>query len=213
MGLWQGFKSIFVGEDVIEQEEYAAYQKPEERETTSEYSSEAYSERKNRANNFSERQINTEQEQRHSKITYSNADVGMKSYEKPSYERQYSRNVSKNNTASIKSSDNNTNRMGDVKMTITDESSFDLVLARPKNYKDVKEIGKDLNLGKIVILNLENVSTEEATRILDFLSGVAYANEDQIKVLSTKTYGIMPKFINFDGVNLVDELENNGYEF
>ena len=137
----------------------------------------------------------------------------MKSYEKPSYERQYSRNVSKNNTASIKSSDNNTNRMGDVKMTITDESSFDLVLARPKNYKDVKEIGKDLNLGKIVILNLENVSTEEATRILDFLSGVAYANEDQIKVLSTKTYGIMPKFINFDGVNLVDELENNGYEF
>ena len=95
-------------------------------------------------------------------------------------------------------------------MSTTEQSSFDLVLARPNNYRDVNAIGDDLNAGKTVILNLEMVKQEDATRILDFLSGVAYANDDEIKMMAQKTYAIMPATVNFSGVDLVSELENNG---
>ncbi len=98
-------------------------------------------------------------------------------------------------------------------MSTTEQSSFDLVLARPNNYRDVNAIGDDLNAGKTVILNLEMVKQEDATRILDFLSGVAYANDDEIKMMAQKTYAIMPATVNFSGVDLVSELENNGYNF
>jgi cell division inhibitor SepF len=47
----------------------------------------------------------------------------------------------------------------------------------------------------------------------DFLSGVAYANRDEIKMMAQKTYAIIPESVHFSGVDLVSELENNGYNF
>ncbi|MBR1723485.1 MAG: cell division protein SepF [Ruminococcus sp.] len=107
----------------------------------------------------------------------------------------------------------NTERESDIRMATTDQSSFDLVLARPNNFKEVEKIGNDINCGRTVILNLELVKQEDATRILDFIWGVAFANDDEIKMMAQKTYAIIPRNVNFSGVDLVSELENNGYSF
>jgi cell division inhibitor SepF len=51
-----------------------------------------------------------------------------------------------------------------------------------------------------------------ARRILDFLSGVAYANDGQIKRVANCTYIITPYNVGLMG-DLLDELENNGLYF
>ncbi len=100
----------------------------------------------------------------------------------------------------------------EVKMIET-TTTLQIVLARPNDFSEVKSIGDDLNDQKTVLLNLESVKGEDARRILDFLSGVAYANGADIKMMAQKTFAIMPKNVGFQGVDLMSELENNGYSF
>lgn len=103
------------------------------------------------------------------------------------------------------------NRNREVKIAAT--TTLQIVLARPADFTEVKSIGDDLNAQKTVLLNLETVKAEDAKRILDFLSGVAYANQADIKMMAQKTFAIMPKNVGFQGVDLMSELENNGYSF
>jgi cell division inhibitor SepF len=91
--------------------------------------------------------------------------------------------------------------------------TLQIVLARPNDFSEVKSIGDDINDQKTVLLNLETVKSEDAKRILDFISGVAYANGADIKMMAQKTFAIMPRNVGFSGVDLMSELENNGYSF
>lgn len=102
-------------------------------------------------------------------------------------------------------------RNREVKIATT--ATVQIVLARPTDFSEVKSIGDDLNHQKTVLLNLEQVKAEDAKRIMDFLSGVAYANDATIKMTAQKTFVIMPKNVGFSGVDLMSELENNGYSF
>lgn len=102
-------------------------------------------------------------------------------------------------------------RNREVKIAAT--TTVQIVLARPTDFSEVKSIGDDLNNQKTVLLNLEQVKADDAKRIMDFLSGVAYANNDTIKMTAQKTFVIMPKSVGFSGVDLMSELENNGYSF
>ncbi len=99
----------------------------------------------------------------------------------------------------------------EVKIAAT--TTLQIVLARPSDFSEVKSIGDDINDQKTVLLNLETVKSDDAKRILDFLSGVAYANQADIKMMAQKTFAIMPKNVGFSGVDLMSELENNGYSF
>lgn len=102
-------------------------------------------------------------------------------------------------------------RSREVKINTT--TTLQIVLARPSDFSEVKSIGDDLNAQKTVLLNLETVKSEDAKRILDFLSGVAYANGADIKMMAQKTFAIMPRNVGFSGVDLMSELESNGYSF
>ncbi len=53
---------------------------------------------------------------------------------------------------------------------------------------------------------------EVSRRLIDFLSGVAYANNGQIKRVATSTFIITPYNVDIMG-DLIDELENNGVFF
>ena len=98
-------------------------------------------------------------------------------------------------------------------MSFEQTTTLQIVLARPVDFSEVRSIGDDINAYKTVILNLEMVKSDDAKRILDFLSGVAYANKAQIKMMAQKTFAIMSKNVKFDGKDLLTELENNGYSF
>jgi cell division inhibitor SepF len=93
------------------------------------------------------------------------------------------------------------------------DSPLKIVLARPEKFSEVTEIGTDINAKKTVLLNLENVKSDDAKRILDFISGVAYANDAKIKMMAQKTFAIIPSNVQFVGDDLMSELENNGYSF
>ncbi|MBO5252941.1 MAG: cell division protein SepF, partial [Clostridia bacterium] len=41
----------------------------------------------------------------------------------------------------------------------------------------------------------------------------AYANDGKIKRVSTSTYIITPYNVDYSGVEVFDELENNGFKF
>ena len=62
---------------------------------------------------------------------------------------------------------------------------------------------------KVVLLNLESTNKEVSRRLVDFLSGVAYANNGQIKRVANSTFIITPYNVDIMG-DLLDELENNG---
>ncbi|MBR4622381.1 MAG: cell division protein SepF [Ruminococcus sp.] len=94
-----------------------------------------------------------------------------------------------------------------------EDGSLKIVLARPEKFSEVSEIGSDINAGKTVLLNLENVKSDDAKRILDFISGVAYANDAKIKMMAQKTFAVIPRNVEFVGDDLMSELENNGYSF
>ena len=59
------------------------------------------------------------------------------------------------------------------------------------------------------VLNLESTNKEVSRRLVDFLSGVAYANNGQIKRVANSTFIITPYNVDIMG-DLLDELENNG---
>ena len=62
------------------------------------------------------------------------------------------------------------------------------------------------------MLNLESTNRDIARRVLDFLAGVAYAQEGKIKKVAISTYIITPYNVDILG-DLIDELENNGLYF
>ena len=87
-----------------------------------------------------------------------------------------------------------------------------VVLVKPERYEDAASIADHLNAKKTVVLNLEQTSKDVSRRLIDFLCGVAYANNGQMKRVANNTYIITPYNVDIMG-DLLDELENNGVIF
>ena len=60
-------------------------------------------------------------------------------------------------------------------------TQIQVVLVKPKRYDNAAEIANHLRDKRTVVLNLEETDENVARRLLDFLSGVAYAQEGEIK--------------------------------
>jgi cell division inhibitor SepF len=93
-------------------------------------------------------------------------------------------------------------------------AALKVVLVKPDRFEAAAEIADHLRDKRTVVLNLEEAvkSGDTARRLLDFLSGVAYAQEGKIKRVAANTYIITPYNVDLMG-DLVDELENNGLYF
>ena len=91
-------------------------------------------------------------------------------------------------------------------------AQLQVVLVKPERFDDASTVADHLNAKRTVVLNLESANKDMARRILDFLSGVAYANDGQIKKVANCTFIITPYNVGIMG-DLLDELENNGLYF
>ena len=87
-----------------------------------------------------------------------------------------------------------------------------VVLVKPERFENASEIADQLKDKRTVVLNLESTNKDVARRLIDFLSGVAYAGEGKIKKVAANTYIITPYHVDIEG-DLIDELENNGLYF
>ncbi len=87
-----------------------------------------------------------------------------------------------------------------------------VVLKKLDRYLDVQSVADVLNEKRIVILNLETCPADDSRRIIDFLSGVAYANSGDIKKVAGKAYIITPDSVPLSGDVLEDiESMSEGY--
>ena len=84
-----------------------------------------------------------------------------------------------------------------------------VVLVKPERFENASEIADHLKEKRTVVLNLESTNKDVARRLIDFLSGVAYAGEGKIKKVAANTYIITPYSVDIMG-DLIDELENSG---
>ena len=88
-------------------------------------------------------------------------------------------------------------------------AQLQVVLVKPEQFEAAAEIADNLRDKRTVVMNLEKTQKDIARRLIDFLSGVAYAYNGQIKRIALSTYIITPYNVDIMG-DLIDELENNG---
>ncbi len=97
-------------------------------------------------------------------------------------------------------------------VNINTKTQLQVVLVKPEKFEDASSVADHLNAKRTVVLNLESAPKDIARRLIDFLSGVAYANNGQIKRVANSTFIITPYNVDIQG-DLLDELENNGVYF
>lgn len=97
-------------------------------------------------------------------------------------------------------------------VNINSTMQLQVVLVKPEQFEDALSIADHLNAKRTVVLNLESTSKDISRRLIDFLSGVAYANRGQVKRVANSTFIITPYNVDIMG-DLLDELESNGMFF
>ena len=105
-----------------------------------------------------------------------------------------------------------TERRSNKVVNIHTTTQLQVVLVKPDRFENAAEIADHLRDKRTVVLNLESTNKDVARRLLDFLSGVAYAQEGKINKVAISTYIITPYTVDILG-DLIDELENNGLYF
>ena len=93
------------------------------------------------------------------------------------------------------------------------QSQMQVVLVKPDRYEDVTSIADHLNEKKTVVLNLEACERDVSRRIIDFLSGVAYANHGNIRKVAVCTFIIVPNDVDVMGEVALEDFEDSRMYF
>ncbi len=92
-------------------------------------------------------------------------------------------------------------------------SGLQVVLVKPDRFDEVTSIADHLNEGKTVVLNLEESARDVSRRIVDFLSGVAYANGGNMRKVAKNTFIIVARGVDVMGELLPEEFEDGKIYF
>ncbi|MBP5618541.1 MAG: cell division protein SepF [Clostridia bacterium] len=90
-------------------------------------------------------------------------------------------------------------------------TQLQVVLVKPERFEDAPGIADHLNAKRTVVLNLESAPKDVVRRLVDFLSGVAYANKGQIKRAANNTFVITPNNVDVSGDVFFEEHEGGYY--
>lgn len=115
-------------------------------------------------------------------------------------------------TSTLYDQDASADRRNNKVVNIHTTTQLQVVLVKPDRFDQASEIADHLREKRTVVLNLESTQKDISRRLLDFLSGVAYANEGKIKKVAISTYIITPYNVDIIG-DLINDLENNGLYF
>ena len=84
-------------------------------------------------------------------------------------------------------------------------SAIELRVMKPTDYASVTQIADNLLARRTVVLNLEATNKDTARRLIDFLSGVAYSIQGQLKRVANNTFVITPNNVDVSGEQLRSE--------
>ena len=88
-----------------------------------------------------------------------------------------------------------------------------MVLVKPERFEEVTTIADHLNDGKTVVLNLEETPRDVQRRVVDFLSGVAYANGGNMRKVAKNTFIIVARGVDVMGELMVEDFEDGKIYF
>lgn len=89
---------------------------------------------------------------------------------------------------------------GNIK--VSSGASIEMVVVKPEKLESVTQIADYLVDRKTILLNLEETNKEIARRLIDFLNGVAYAINGDLRKVATNTYVITPSNVELTGEKL-----------
>ncbi len=102
---------------------------------------------------------------------------------------------------------------GKAKTTTMPQGEMQVVLVKPDRFEDVTSIADHLNARKTVVLNLESCERDVSRRIIDFLSGAAYANHGNFRKVAVCTFVFVPSGVDFMGENILEDFEEGRMYF
>ena len=129
-----------------------------------------------------------------------------KPVEKPKKTSSYEQSYTKRPEPTVRSG-------GKGKTVSFNQSQMQVVLVKPDRFEDVTSIADHLNARKTVVLNLEAANRDVSRRIIDFLSGVAYANGGNIRKVANSTFIIVPTTVDVMGELMLDDFDDNAKDY
>lgn len=97
-------------------------------------------------------------------------------------------------------------------MNINTTAQLQVVLVKPEVFEDAQDIADNLIAKRTVLLNIENLNKDLSRRLIDFLSGVAYAQGGNIKRVANRTYIITPYNVDILG-DVLETINTDSFEF
>ena len=87
-----------------------------------------------------------------------------------------------------------------------------VILFNPKTFDEAGELVSHLRQNRSVVMTLEGLPTDNARRLLDFLSGITFAMGGKITPVSAKTYFVTPQNVDLVG-SQAEQPESDGQYF
>ncbi|MFC2950185.1 cell division protein SepF [Virgibacillus sediminis] len=98
-----------------------------------------------------------------------------------------------------------------VNLTSMQQPSSKVVLCEPRTYNEAQEIADNIVNRRAVVINLQRVDTQQAKRIVDFLSGTVYAVNGDIQKLGAATFLCTPDNVDVSGTITDTLMEADDY--
>ena len=104
----------------------------------------------------------------------------------------------------------NSNEYYDIKPeeAFTEEGGAKMILLEPRAYSEAQQIADHLKKRNTVVVNLKRVTSDQAKRIMDFLSGTIYAIKGNIQKIGSGIFLCTPNNINVQG-KITDDSEKD----
>ena len=80
-----------------------------------------------------------------------------------------------------------------------DKTGNKMILLEPRAYSEAQQIADHLKNRNSVVVNLKRVTSDQAKRIIDFLSGCIYSIGGKMQKIGVGIYLCTPKNVNIQG--------------
>ena len=97
---------------------------------------------------------------------------------------------------------------GGNNVSVSSGTSIEMVVVKPERLETVTQIADYLVDRKTILLNLEETNKETARRLIDFLNGVAYAINGDLRKVATNPYVVTPSNVELSGEKLRETQES-----
>ena len=84
-----------------------------------------------------------------------------------------------------------------------------MILLEPRDFSESQQIAKKKKKRNTVVVNMKRVTTEQAKRIIDFLSGTVYAIGGDLQKIGVGIFLCTPKNVNVEGTISDDDNSKN----